>query len=119
MNSWYQQKTDEVLQQLGSDLENGLSEQEAAARLEKYGPNQLTEQSGRSKWEILREQLSGIMVIILVVAAIVSVILGDYADAVVILAIVVLNAALGFQQDYKAEQSMAALKQMAVPVVNT
>ena len=88
------------MQQLETDPERGLSEVEAAARLEKYGPNQLIEQGGRSKWEILREQLSGIMVIILVAAAIVSVVLGDYTDAVVILAIVVLNAALGFQQDY-------------------
>ena len=117
MNNWYQQNTDEVVQQLGTDLDSGLTEAEVAARLEQYGPNQLIEQGGRSKWEILREQLSGIMVIILVVAAIVSVILGDYTDAVVILAIVILNAALGFQQDYKAEQSMAALKQMAVPLV--
>jgi Ca2+-transporting ATPase len=117
MNNWYQLSTTEVAQQFHTDPMQGLSTAEANSRLEQYGPNQLVEQAGRSPWSILREQLSGIMVIILIVAAVVSVFLGDYADAVVILAIVVLNAALGFQQEYKAEQSMAALKQMAVPLV--
>ena len=117
MSNWYQLTTEEATQQLNTDPKNGLSDAEAAKRLEEYGPNRLIEQVGRSPWSILREQLSGIMVIILVVAAIVSAFLGDYADMIVILAIVILNAALGFQQEYKAEQSMAALKQMSVPMV--
>ena len=66
---------------------------------------------------ILLAQLTGVLTLILIGAAVVSVFLGDVIDAVVILAIVVLNAALGFTQEYRAEQSMAALKRLAVPTV--
>jgi Ca2+-transporting ATPase len=71
----------------------------------------------KSPWKILLEQLTNIMTIILIIAAVLSFFLGDVLDAGVILAIVVLNALLGFRQEYRAEQSMAALKQLAVPVV--
>jgi P-type Ca2+ transporter type 2C len=117
MLPWYQAHKTEVLEHFQTDPDRGLSKAEAAARLEKHGRNELVEQKGRSPWKIIWEQISGIMVIILIVAAGVSFFLQEYEDAVVILLIVVLNAALGFQQDYKAEQSMAALKQMAVPIV--
>ena len=117
MNKWYQLKINDALRHLETNFENGLTKSEAEKRLDRYGPNRLIEQGGRSPWVILREQISSVMVIILVVAAIISALLGDFADAVVILAIVLLNAVLGFQQEYKAEQSISALKQMAVPVV--
>jgi Ca2+-transporting ATPase len=117
MSDWYQKTATQVLTDLGTSAAGGLTNSEAAERLIKYGPNELQESRGISPWKIIWEQLSGIFVIILVVAAVISLFLGDYADAVVILLIVVLNAALGFQQEYKAEQSMAALKRLAVPVV--
>ena len=117
MSEWYQLNIDEVLQQLNTDAANGLSEAEAARRLEQYGPNALVERGLKSPWKILLEQLTNVMTVILIVAAVISLFLGDNIDASVILAIVVLNAALGFYQEYKAEQSMAALKQLAVPVV--
>ncbi len=117
MNKWYQLKINDALRHLETNFENGLTKSAAEKRLDRYGPNRLIEQGGRSPWVILREQISSVMVIILVVAAIISALLGDFADAVVILAIVLLNAILGFQQEYKAEQSISALKQMAVPMV--
>ena len=117
MSNWYQLPLDEVLQQLNTAAATGLTQAEATRRLEQYGPNAMIEQGLKSPWKILLEQLTNVMTIILIVAVIVSFFLGDLLDAGVILAIVVLNAVLGFRQEYKAEQSMAALKQLTVPVV--
>ncbi|MFN8457479.1 MAG: cation-translocating P-type ATPase [Anaerolineae bacterium] len=117
MSNWYQLPLNEVLQQLDTAAATGLTQAEATRRLEQVGPNALIEQGLKSPWKILLEQLTNVMTMILIVAAIISFFLGDLLDAGVILAIVVLNAGLGFRQEYKAEQSMAALKQLAVPVV--
>jgi P-type Ca2+ transporter type 2C len=114
---WYQMTAAGVLQELGSDLTRGLSETEARSRLEQVGTNELIEKSGRSRREIVWEQLSGILTILLFIAALISAALGDWIEAVVILIIVVLNAVLGYTQEYRAEQSMAALKRMSVPNV--
>ena len=88
-------------------------------RLEEYGPNELVDRGIKSPWKILWEQLTGIMVVILIISAVISIFLHEYMDAIVILIIVVLNAILGFTQEYQAEQAMAALKKMAVPQVRT
>lgn len=117
MSDWYRVSTTETLQQLDSDAVKGLSEAEATDRLRRYGPNELIDRGLKSPWLIIWEQLSGTLVVILIIAAIISAFLGDYKDATAILAIVILNAALGFRQEYKAEQTMAALKRLAVPVV--
>jgi Ca2+-transporting ATPase len=85
--------------------------------LAEHGPNELVERGLKSPWRILWEQLTGLMVVILIVAAVVSGALGDWKDAIAILAIVVLNAVLGFSQEFRAEKAMAALKQLAVPTV--
>ena len=99
----------------------GLPSEKAGLLLEQVGPNELVERGGRTRWEILREQLTGILTLILFAAAVISFALAqhpeDYIDGFVILAIIVLNAALGYTQEMKAEQSMAALKRMAVPTV--
>ena len=117
MSEWYQLSSDAVCEQLNTQSNEGLPEAEAGRRLAEYGPNELIDRGQKSPWLILREQFTETMVIILIVAAVISALLGDYKDAVVILLIVVLNAALGFRQEYKAEQAMAALKQLAVPTV--
>jgi Ca2+-transporting ATPase len=117
MRDWYSLEATDVLKSLESDLEQGLSQAEASRRLTQHGLNELIERGLKSPWRILWEQLAGTMVVILIVAAIVSAALGDFKDAAAILAIVVLNALLGFRQEYRAEQAMAALKRLAVPTV--
>jgi P-type E1-E2 ATPase len=102
---------------LDSDAAQGLSQAGAQQRLAQIGPNELVEKGGRTRWSIIREQLTGVLTILLFVAALISAFLGDWIEAVVILIIVVLNAVLGYTQEYKAEQSMAALKRMSVPKV--
>lgn len=108
---------DEVLRRLASDRAVGLGLSEAAARLERIGANELTERAGRSRLAIVREQLLNVMTFILLAAMALSVALGDWIEAVVILAIVALNAILGYTQEYSAERSLAALKRMSVPTV--
>jgi Ca2+-transporting ATPase len=115
--AWYKLSATEVLRQLGSDPGRGLSSTEAQQRLAQYGTNQLVEKADRSRAEIIREQLTGVLTILLFIAVVISAILGDWLEAVVILIIVVINAILGYTQEYKAEQSMAALKRMSVPKV--
>lgn len=112
----YQSDVAEVLKELQSSAE-GLSPGEAADRLARNGPNQLVERGSKSPWLILWEQLTAVMMIILIVAAVISAVVGDVKDAAVILIIVVLNALLGFSQEFRAEKAMAALKKLAVPKV--
>ncbi len=114
--AWHR-SIEEVLAEAGCRPEAGLPASEAAARLDRHGANELTERAGRSRLEIVREQLLNVMTLILVVAAALSAVLGDWIEAVVILAIVVLNAALGYSQEHRAEKSMAALKRMSGPTV--
>ncbi len=114
---WYSQTTDQVVEQLGSSSSAGLSQGEARRRLDKYGPNELVERGRKSPFRILFDQFVDAMVIILIIAAVVSGILGEIEDVVVILAIVILNAAIGFFQEFRAEQAIAALKKLAVPTV--
>ena len=117
MTDWHRKTFADAIEQLDSDAARGLANDQVASRQAEHGPNELVETGGRGPWRILWEQLSGAMVLMLIVAAGVSAFLHEYTDAVVILAIVVLNAALGFVQDYRAEKALAALKKLAVPIV--
>jgi P-type Ca2+ transporter type 2C len=114
--AWHTTSPTDTLKQLNSKTE-GLSIAEAQQRLQAHGENTLIEKGVKSPWAILWEQLSSIMVIILLVAAVLSGILGDYQDAIVILAIVVFFVSLGVFQEYQAEQAIAALKDLSVPDV--
>ncbi|HEX2739141.1 MAG TPA: HAD-IC family P-type ATPase, partial [Rubrobacter sp.] len=115
--AWHTSEVAEVLQALGTDAGTGLDDKEAARRLEELGPNELEDRGTRSPWWILWEQFTSTMIVILLVAAVASALLGDYEDAIAIAVIVVLNAALGFAQEYRAERAMAALKQLSAPRV--
>jgi Ca2+-transporting ATPase len=106
-----------VLQWLDSDPGYGLDQVEAQRRFAQHGPNELINGQAKSLWHILWEQLSEPLVVLLIAATIVSAGLGDYQEAVVILIIVVLNALLGASQEHRSEQAMAALRELAVPVV--
>lgn len=117
MDKWYQLEPEEVVLKLESNTETGLSDTDAQKRLEQYGHNELIEKGIKSPWRILLEQLAEPMVLILIVAAVISVILREYVDSFVILLIVILNAAIGVSQEYRAEQAIAALKKLAVPTV--
>jgi Ca2+-transporting ATPase len=117
VSEYYQVEADKVINEIGTNLTEGLTSQEAANRLEEYGANELVETGRKSPWRILWEQMTSIMVIILIIAALISLGLGEYLDAIVITAIILINAAIGFQQEYKAEEAMSALKKMAVPLV--
>jgi len=117
MNDWYRLEISETAHALKTDLHNGLSSEEAAQRLRKHGVNELVERGAKNPWQILFDQFKDAMVVILILAALVSGFLGEFSDLLVILAIVVLNALLGFTQEYRAEKAIAALKKLAVPTV--
>ncbi len=113
--NWHALSSDQILKQLATPPESGLTSEEAAKRLEAYGLNQLTEAPGVTFWQMLIDQFNNFVVILLIVAAIISALLGDMAEAAAILAIVILNATLGVVQERRAEQALAALKKLATP----
>jgi Ca2+-transporting ATPase len=92
----------------------GLSEGEAGRRLEEAGPNRLVEAAPRSRWLLLADQFRSLLIAILLVAALLSLVIGDLKDAVVIAVVVLVNAGLGFSQEYRADRSLAALRRMLV-----
>jgi len=112
---WYQWSAAEVLDLLQSDASCGLTGDEARRRREKIGPNQLQVKPKDPPYKIFLSQLQDFMVLVLLAATAVSVLLGEIADAITIVAIVIINAFLGFIQEYRAERSMEALREMAAP----
>jgi len=112
---WHALTQEEIIHQLATPPEIGLTSEEADKRLQSYGPNQLEEAPGITFWQMLIDQFNNFVVILLIVAAIISALLGDRAEAAAILAIVILNATLGVVQERRAEQALAALKKLATP----
>jgi Ca2+-transporting ATPase len=100
---------------LGVDLTRGLSGDEAADRLLRAGRNELIERGRTPPWQLLLRQFASAMIVVLLVAAVITMFLADVKDTLVILAIVVLNAIVGFVQEYRAEQALAALRRLASP----
>jgi Ca2+-transporting ATPase len=115
--AWHILTADQALERLEADFDRGLSQHQVARRRARYGSNELIERGLKSPWRILFEQFTDAMVMVLLAAAVISIFVKDPRDAIVIGAIVVLNAILGFVQEYRAERAMAALKQMAAPRV--
>ena len=115
--NWHTETIEEVCDALQTSPDSGLSETEILNRRSEFGTNELVEHGLRNPWHILFDQFREAMVVVLIIAAIISVVVSDWKDAIAIVVIVVLNAALGFIQEYRAEKAMAALKQMAAPVV--
>ncbi|HEY9747379.1 MAG TPA: HAD-IC family P-type ATPase, partial [Allocoleopsis sp.] len=120
--AWHTLEAEKALEVLRSDRQSGLTTQQVAERLERYGPNELVESGGRSPLAILWDQFSNIMLLMLMGVAVVSAVLDFRAgrfpkDAIAITSIVVLNAILGYVQESRAEKALAALKQLASPRV--
>ena len=111
---WHAQPQDEVLRQLNSSPE-GLSDDEAALRLEKFGRNDLRQKKKKSIWKMILEQLTDVMVLILIGASVLSMVLGEWTEAIVILSIVCINAVIGIIQERKAANALEALKNMSAP----
>ncbi|MBI2851698.1 MAG: calcium-transporting P-type ATPase, PMR1-type [Chloroflexi bacterium] len=114
---WHELEAQEVLSVLNSSR-HGLTAAEAARRLAEFGPNELVEKRKVSPWMIFLEQFKNFLIIILLFALVLSAVMGEVADAIVIFIIVLFAAILGFVQEYRAEKAMAALKRMASPTAS-
>ena len=110
--NWWQQSEQEVSRNLNTDSHRGLSKGEAKKRLQEFGHNQLLEQQKVSVLHLFFDQFSNFIVWILLAAAIIAGVLKEWIDAFAIIVIVILNALLGFFQEYKAEKSLLALRKM-------
>jgi len=113
--AWHSLAAEEVLHHFETRLEQGLTSEEASQRLQEYGPNALTEAPPTTFLQMLWEQFNNFVVIMLVVAAVISAILGEWIEASAIMTIVILNATLGVIQERRAEQALAALRKLAAP----
>ena len=111
----YQLSNSEVIAKLDVDSKNGLNSSEVKGRQRKFGPNQLPDQQRRTLFSLLLEQFKDFMVLVLIGAVIISGLLGQVEDAIAIIAIVILNAIMGFVQEYRAEKSLQTLKKLAAP----
>ncbi len=112
--NWYQISTKDIYHQLKTS-EKGLSSQEVEKRLKEYGYNKLTEEERINKLKIFIHQFASPLIYILIVAGIITIALKEYIDAGVLLSVVIINALIGYFQEYKAEQSIRALKKMLIP----
>jgi Ca2+-transporting ATPase len=108
----------EVEQEFGTDLEKGLTEKEAEKRVRQYGFNELEEAEKESALMLFLSQFKDFMTLVLLAATVISGFLGEYVDAVAIIAIVLINGFLGFFQERRAEKSLEALKELSAPQVN-
>lgn len=115
---FYLKSTKEVCEFFQTDKNDGLTSREVEGRLQKFGWNELKEAKKIPAWKKFIAQFGDFMVLVLLGAALISVFLGEFVDAVTIMIIVVFNAILGFVQEYRAEQSMTALKKMSAPTAH-
>ena len=113
-NPW-QIPVDQLAQEWSVDLKSGLTTAEARRRLDQYGRNQLEEQKGEGPFRMFLRQFENFIIWILIFAALVSGFMKEWVDTFAILAIIILNAILGFVQEYRAEKALAALRKMASP----
>jgi len=110
---FHSQSVEKVLKKLSSGI-NGISREEAKNRLQKFGPNEIPEKKAKHPLLVFLKQFHNILIYILIVAAVISFSIGDPIDAYVITAVILINATMGFIQEYKAERSIRALKKMIV-----
>ena len=112
---WYARSKEEVIDFWRTDFADGLSSNEVKSRLGRFGYNEIAEEEATPWWRNFIAQFQDFMVAVLFGATLIAAILGEYVDAIAILAIIFLNAILGFVQEQRAEQSLAALKKISAP----
>jgi Ca2+-transporting ATPase len=112
--TWHSKTIENVLEELQTNP-LGLTEEEAKQHLEKYGPNELIEAKRATSVQIFLNQFKDIFVIMLLIATVISAVLGEVTDAVTIAAIVVLNSIVGFVQEYRSEKAMEAMRKLTAP----
>jgi Ca2+-transporting ATPase len=110
---------DYLARDLATDLQRGLDSGEARRRLVEVGPNRIEEDPGPTRWDLLVRQFKDVLVLILIAAALISgVLLGDWVEAVVIVAIVIINAAIGYVQEAKAADAAKGLRKLSSPTAS-
>ncbi|MDQ0230593.1 calcium-translocating P-type ATPase, SERCA-type [Metabacillus malikii] len=115
--NWHEMRPEEVTKSTNTDIESGLTTKEVKKREEKFGLNELTEAERPSAILLFLNQFKDFMVLVLLVATLISGLLGEYIDAIAIIAIVLVNGILGFFQEKRAEKSLEALKELSAPQV--
>jgi len=113
--AWHCLVAEEAAKLLDSDIQAGLTQNEADRRAARFGPNEIRERAPRPSWRMLLDQFTDFMILVLIAAAIISGIIGEPPDAIAIIVIVLLNGVIGFIQEYRAERAVAALKLLAAP----
>ncbi|MFC5471906.1 calcium-translocating P-type ATPase, SERCA-type [Cohnella suwonensis] len=113
--AWHQLGEEQLLSALDSDPKLGLTPEEAVSRLTELGANELAEKSGESPLKLLFNQFKDFMVLVLLGATVISGLLGEMLDALTIIAIIIINGVLGFYQEFRAERSLRALKELSAP----
>ncbi len=111
---WHTFSVEETARRLAVDSQHGLTASEAKARFQQHGPNSLPEAKRRPAWRIFFDQFADFMILVLLAAAVITGVIGDPEDTIAIAVIILLNAIIGFIQEYRAEKAMAALKKLAV-----
>ena len=113
MTPWHTMDVAEISRKLATNPDHGLAQEESTRRIVQYGVNVLIEKPPRPPWRMLLDQFTDFMIVVLIGAAIISGVVGDVGDTIAIIIIVLLNAVIGFVQEYRAERAMAELKRMA------
>ncbi len=117
MAVWHSMEAAQVLKELNTDLDRGLTQDEVGRRFEKYGYNELKREEKISPLRLFMNQFKNILIVILLVAVVLSVVIGELIDAGIITVIVIFCAVLGFTQEYRAERAFEALKKMLYPTI--
>ena len=115
LKNYYAEIAEVVVAEFNTSVSNGLSSAVVKERIGRYGLNVLEQKAKKTLWQIFIVQFKSFMIVILLAAAVISGILGELADTIIILAVVILNAVLGTVQENKAEESLAALEKMSAP----
>ncbi|OAS83389.1 MULTISPECIES: calcium-translocating P-type ATPase, SERCA-type [Metabacillus] len=114
---WHEMRSEEVMNSINTDADSGLTSKEVQKREQKFGYNELKEADRPSAILVFLSQFKDFMVLVLLAATLISGLLGEYIDAIAIIAIVIVNGVLGFFQERKAEKSLEALKELSAPQV--